>query len=184
MQPQPLLDASLAGVSETARRLRGLGPLDGLAVLVILASSAAGSAVSAVLVLVWARSSQTPLRDLGLEAPRSWALTLLAGVVGGVALKLALKAVVMPLLGAPATNTAYHYLVGNAGALPWVIAMVLLNASLGEELFFRGYLVFGAVYAWRKQLWLPIALHAAYDLAAVAIIYWDQEEAVARLVFH
>jgi len=44
-------------------------------------------------------------------------------------------------------------------------------------------LVFGGIYAWRKQLWFLIAAHAAFDITAIAIIYGDWEEALARLLF-
>lgn len=216
--------------SETARRLRSFGPLGVLAVLAIVAGSMAGFFVSAVLVLVWARFSDTPLGDLGFKAPRSWIVTLLGGVTFGIAFKLGAKAFVMPLLGAPAINMSYHYLTGNAQALPWIVATVLIGAGFGEEVFFRGYLferlgtllgpgkpalagtillsatlfalahyhgqglpgveqatmtglVFGGIYAWRKQIWFLMVAHAAFDLTAIAIIYWNWEEAVARLIF-
>ena len=33
------------------------------------------------------------------------------------------------------------------------------------------------------RIWMVMCAHAAYDLAAVAMIYWNLEAAVARLVF-
>ncbi|TMA33009.1 MAG: CPBP family intramembrane metalloprotease, partial [Deltaproteobacteria bacterium] len=51
-----------------------------------------------------------------------------------------MKAVVMPLFGAPAINPAYHYLAGNTAALPGMILAVIFGAGFGEEIFFRGYL--------------------------------------------
>jgi membrane protease YdiL (CAAX protease family) len=44
-------------------------------------------------------------------------------------------------------------------------------------------LALGGLYAWRKEIWLPMIVHAAYDLAAILFIYMGWEEAVARLVF-
>lgn len=44
-------------------------------------------------------------------------------------------------------------------------------------------LVLGGLYAWRRQLWLPMLVHAGYDSTAVAIIYLDWKRDVARLVF-
>ncbi len=210
--------------------MRDFGPPGVLAVLAIVASSLAGFIVTAVLILVWAHYSETPLRRLGL-GPLPRPAPALLGFALGVLLKLALKSVAMPLLGAPARNATYHHVVGNAAALPWLIASALISASVCEEIFFRGYLferlgslwgtgplalsgtvvlstalfalahypdqgvpgaeqavmtgaVLGGLYAWRKQLWLPIVVHAGYDLAAIAIIYFDWEQAVARLVFH
>ena len=215
---------------QTSDRLRGFGPLGVLAILVISAAGIAGFVVSAVLVLIWAQLSDTPLTNLGFKPPRSWIATLVGGVAFGIVFKLVAKAAVMPLLGAPAINAPYHYLAGNAIALPWIIATVVVSGGFGEEVFFRGYLfervgalfgagkpaligavllstlpfallhyreqglagveqatmtglVFGGIYAWRKQIWFLIAAHAAFDLAAIAIIYGNWEEAVARLLF-
>ena len=220
----------MTGSPDTAQRLREFGPLGVVALLAILASSVLGFIVTAILVLVWARYSNTPLRALGFKTPRHPAATLLGALALGIALKLALKSIAMPLLGAPATNPTYHYLTGNPAALPWLIATVLISAAFGEEVFFRGYLferlgallgtsraallaavllttalfalahyndqglpgveqasmtglVLGGLYAWRKEIWLPMIVHAAYDLTAILLIYMDWEEAVARLIF-
>jgi membrane protease YdiL (CAAX protease family) len=44
-------------------------------------------------------------------------------------------------------------------------------------------LVFGAIFAVTGRLWMLMCAHAAFDLTAYAIIYWDLESAVAHLVF-
>jgi membrane protease YdiL (CAAX protease family) len=44
-------------------------------------------------------------------------------------------------------------------------------------------LVFGAIFAFTGRLWMLMVAHAAFDLTAVAMIYWNLETAVARLVF-
>jgi len=218
----------MTGSPDTAQRLREFGPLGVVAMLAIFASSVLG--FTAILVLVWARRSNTPLRALGFKTPCHPAATLLAGFALGVALKLAVKSIAMPFLGAPALNQTYHFVVGNAAALPLLIATVLINATFGEEVFFRGYLferlgallgasraalfatvlvtaglfalahyqdqglpgveqasmtglVLGGLYAWRKEIWLPMIVHAAYDLTAILLIYMGWEEEVARLIF-
>jgi membrane protease YdiL (CAAX protease family) len=51
-----------------------------------------------------------------------------------------MKAVVMPLLGAPPVNQPYHYLAGNAGVLPRTILTMVVAAGFGEETVFRGFL--------------------------------------------
>jgi membrane protease YdiL (CAAX protease family) len=67
-------------------------------------------------------------------------VTLAAALLGGAALKLVMKTLVMPLLGTPATNTAYAYLVGNTAALPAMFFLVIVGAGFGEELIWRGLL--------------------------------------------
>jgi uncharacterized protein len=44
-------------------------------------------------------------------------------------------------------------------------------------------LVFGTVFAFTGRLWTLMCVHAAFDLTAVVIIYWDLESSVAHLVF-
>jgi hypothetical protein len=44
-------------------------------------------------------------------------------------------------------------------------------------------LAFGSVFAWRRQLWLLIVAHIAFDVTAVALIYWGWEVPVAQLLF-
>ncbi len=43
-------------------------------------------------------------------------------------------------------------------------------------------LVFGSIFAMTGRIWTLIFAHAAFDLTAVAIIYWDLESKVAHLV--
>src|SRR5262249_52735098 len=93
-----------------ARRLRGFGPLWLLSFLLILLGTALFNGLGALLVLLWARASRTPWADLGFVRPRSWWRTTLGGIGLGVAFKLVMKSLVMPLFGAPPINQAYHYL--------------------------------------------------------------------------
>jgi membrane protease YdiL (CAAX protease family) len=44
-------------------------------------------------------------------------------------------------------------------------------------------LVFGTIFARTGRLWMLMVAHAAFDLAALAIIYWDLEYEVAHLIF-
>ena len=213
-----------------AASLRGFGPLGLLAILVIVLTSAVFKPLSAMLVLVWAWRSHTPWREIGYVRPRSWLGSLAVGVVFGCAFKLFMKVIVMPLLGAPEINPAYHYLVGNPAALPGVVFTMIVGAGFAEETVFRGFLferlgklfgtgagakvsivlltstlfalghyanlglpgveqamitglVFGTIFAITGRIWMVMCAHAAFDLAAVAIIYWNLEAAVAHLVF-
>src|SRR5262249_19138414 len=93
-----------------------------------------------LLVLLWAWASRTPWRDLGYVRPRSWAGTVALGVLLGAGFKLTMKAVVLPLLGAPAIYPVYHYLAHNRAALPGMVTDILLGAGFAEETVFRGFL--------------------------------------------
>lgn len=221
-----------------AARLRGFGPLGILAILLILFTGNVDVGkmvilpVGAILVLVWARLSRTPWRQLGYVRlrPKSGVLTVAAGIVFGVAFKLLMKAVVMPLLGADPVNRAYHFLAGNPGLIPAALFSMIVSAGFGEETIFRGYmferfgklfgssaraktaivlitsvsfglghyrvqglagaeqativgLAFGAIFAATGRIWMLICAHAAFDLTAYAIIYWNLESDVAHLVF-
>jgi len=44
-------------------------------------------------------------------------------------------------------------------------------------------LLFGAIFAATGRIWLPMCAHVAFDLTALAIIYWDVESAVAHVIF-
>ena len=214
-----------------ARNLRGFGPLGILAILVIvLVGNDPIAPLGAVLALTWARWSRTPWHEIGFVAPTSWAVTVAAGIALGIAFKLLMKAIVMPLLGADPINHAYHYLVGNRAALPGALYLMIVGAGFGEETVFRGFLferlgklfgpsprakisivlitaalfgaahypnqglsgaeqaaivglVFGTIFAITGRIWMLMVAHAAFDLTALAIIYWDLESSVAHLVF-
>lgn len=186
--------------------------------------------LSAVLVLIWAKLSRTPWREIGYVRPRSWLGGLVIGVTLGIAFKFLMKAIVMPLLGAESLNQTYHYLVGNGAAALAVVPLMVVTGGFGEETFFRGYLferfgkligyspgakaltvlitsvvfaslhyfdqglagaqqatitglVFGTTFALTGRLWTLMCVHAAFDLTAVAMIYWGLESSVAHLVF-
>ena len=120
--------------------LRGFGPLGLAAILAILAGNLFFPPLSALLVLVWAYASETPWHELGFVRPRSWTRSIAIGVGFGAANKLILKAIVMPLLGAPQVNARYHFVTGNAAVLPGLIATMIIVAGFGEETLYRGYM--------------------------------------------
>jgi len=214
-----------------AARLRGFGPLGIVATLIILLiGNYPVAPLGGVLVLAWVRWSRTPWREIGFVRPESWTRDLAAGIALGIAFKLLMKAAVMPLLGAPPINQAYHYLAGNPVALPGAAYLMIAGGGFGEETVFRGFLferfgklfgsaagaktsmvllsaglfallhysdqglpgveqasitglVFGTIFAVTGRIWIPMIAHAAFDLTALAIIYWNVESAVAHLIF-
>ena len=123
-----------------ASRLRGFGPLGILAILIILGGNFIIAPLSAILVLIWAKISRTPWRELGFVRPQSWARTIVIGIVFGIACKFAMKVLVMPLLGAPPINQAYQFVTGNPTVIPLMLFTMIVTAGFGEETFYRGWM--------------------------------------------
>ena len=186
--------------------------------------------IIAALVLVWARAAHKPWRELGFVKPANWISTVVESVILGAVFKVGMKAVVMPLLGADPVNQTYHYLAGNAAALPGTILLLIVGAGFSEELFFRSFLfdrlgklfgdkvwakpaivvltaalfasahyvdqgvagveqaavtglVFGTFYANTGRIVPVMIAHLSFDLAALAMIYYDVEPTIAHLIF-
>ena len=222
--------AGMQSGDRVAAGLRGFGPLGVVAILVVFAGNLVIVPLSAILVLLWAQRSGTPWGELGFVRPDSWARTVLVGIAFGIALKLLMKIIVMPLLGAEPINQTYQYLVGNRSALPGMYYAIIIGAGFGEETLFRGFmferlgklfgcgagaktfvvlltaglfglahyfeqglpgvqqgtivgLVFGAIFAVTGRIFMLMIAHAAFDLTALAIIYWNLESTVAHLIF-
>jgi uncharacterized protein len=213
-----------------AVRLRGFGPIGIVAILIILAGNFVIAPLGAVLVLIWTRISKTPWREIGYVRPRSWPTTITIGIILGVALKFMMKALLMPFLGAPPINQAYHFVTGNPAVIPAMILTMIVTAGFGEETFYRGWmfermgklfgqsvaakiatvvittilfasvhyfeqgipgveqamltgLVFGSIFAVTGSIFLLMIAHAAFDLTALWMIYYDLETKIAHLIF-
>jgi membrane protease YdiL (CAAX protease family) len=213
-----------------AVQLRSFESLGLLGIAIILAGALVNGMVGATLVMLWVVLSKTPWREIGYVRPRNYAATIAGGVAFGAALKLLLKAVVMPLLGTDPINRAYHLLAHNSAPLPGFLLLVVVSAGWGEETFWRGYLferlghmfgssvatkttvvlltavlfgiahypgqgrggvvqaiitglTFGSIFAYTGRLVFVMIAHAAFDVAAVLIIYFDVEARIAHLVF-
>ncbi|HWY16658.1 MAG TPA: CPBP family intramembrane glutamic endopeptidase [Rhizomicrobium sp.] len=123
-----------------ARRLSGFGPLGTLVFVAICAVSALFAPGAALLVLLWTWASRTPWREIGLVRPGSWLNGLLIGIALGLAEKLLLKAVILPLLGAPPVNAMIGDLSANPKRALFLIFYVMIGAAFCEELVFRGFL--------------------------------------------
>jgi len=126
--------------SKFAAQLRGFGPLGVLAILIILGGNFIIAPLSAILVLIWVNLSNTPWREIGYVRPRSWQKTIAIGIVFGVAFKFVMKALVMPLFGAPPINQAYQFVTGNAAVIPLMLYTMIVTAGFGEETFYRGWM--------------------------------------------
>ena len=223
-------EAGMQPEDRVAAALRGFGPGGSLAILVVFAGNLVVVPLSAILVLLWARRSGTPLSALGFVRPRSWVRIVFVGISFGIALKFLMKTVVMPLLAADPVNQAYHYLAGNRSALPGMFYAIIIGAGFGEETLFRGFLferlgtflgpgskakilivlitaglfglahyfeqgipgvqqativglAFGTIFAVTGRIFMLMIAHAAFDLTALAMIYWNLESTVAHLIF-
>ena len=234
---KPTVEAGVAQQStdRIAAGLRGFGPLGIFAILAIVltgnvfVSKMVVLPVGTVLVLLWVWRSRTPWREIGYVWPKNWIVSLILGLVFGVAFKFLMKAFVMPLLGADPINQTYHFLTGNRALLPQAV-WAMLVAGFGEETVFRGYaferlgkllgssvaarvsivlftsvvfglghyasqgvpgteqativgLAFGTIFSLTCRIFPLMVAHAAFDLTALAMIYWNLETKVAHLVF-
>jgi len=190
--------------------------------------------LSAVLVGLWLFAARLPARTIGLYKPDNWLKTIVLGIAIGVALKIVMKALVMPLLNVgPAPTVANSYFAdvpGNVWAALDGILYVVIAAGFCEEVFWRGYLfhrlktwfgdarvvnvaivvgtsvlfallhgyqgVYGGVHALivsvviggiyllnQRNLWLPIIVHASFDVVYILLIYAELGVAVDTLIF-
>jgi uncharacterized protein len=168
------------GTEDFARALRGFGPIGLVAILVVLfIGNYPYIPASALAVLIWVRLSRTPWRELGFVWPVDWLRTIMIGTIAGILFKFAMKAVIMPMLGADPVNQAYHYLAGNSALLPGAIYSMIVSAGFAEETVFRGFLferfskLFGAA-PWAKALivlvtaiWFGLAHYSTQGIAGV-----------------
>jgi membrane protease YdiL (CAAX protease family) len=214
---------------QLTNRLRALGPVGILAAFVIVGANLVFAPLGAILVLLWKWLADVPWAEIGFRRPRSWPITLLVGLTGGVLFKLLMKALVMPLLGAPAVNAHFHFIAGNQAQMISMILASIIVAGFGEEMVYRGFLferlwrafgrstaatavilivtsiffgsihipeqglpgaeqafitgmTFGIIYVATRSLWMPILMHAAFDITAVLLIYFRLEAAVAHSI--
>lgn len=154
-------------------RLRGWGPLGIAAFLLVVVGIALTPPVGALVAVLWVWASKTPWRDIGYVRPKSWLGAIVIGIAFGIALKLLMKAVVMPYLGSPPTNQAFHYMVHNPQALAEFAIYAVIGAGWGEETVFRGYLFerFGKLFGtgWAAKLLIVVVTTAIF-----AGLHWAQ----------
>jgi membrane protease YdiL (CAAX protease family) len=85
-------------------------------------------------------------------------------------------------------NLLGHNLLATIGTVlvssAWFAAVHYLEQGVaGVEQAAMTGLAFGTVFAVTRQIWIPMIAHAAYDLTAIAIIYWNIESTMAQFVF-
>jgi uncharacterized protein len=211
-----------------AARLQGWGPLGIVAFLLVALGVAITPPAGALIVVLWVWLSKTSWRAIGYVRPKSWLGAIVIGILFGVALKLAMKAVVMPLIGSPPSTHAFQELHTLNGALEFAVYAVI-GAGWGEETVFRGYLfdrfgklfgtgasgkvlvvllataifavlhwaqgmagieqaaivglIFGTIFAITGRLVMLMIAHAAFDLTAAAVIFFNLDTPIAHLVF-
>ena len=155
-------------------RLRGFGPIGILAILIILGGNLIMPPLSAILVLIWVKISDTPWREIGYVRPRSWGKTIVTGIVFGVALKFVMKAMVMPLFGAPPINQAYPFVTGNPAVIPMMIYTMIVIAGFGEETFYRGWMFerFGKLLG--QSVFAKIAIVVITSILFASVHYPEQ----------
>ena len=83
------------------------------------------------------------------------------------------------LLGRSARAKTLIVLLSSA---VFALAHYSLQGLTGVEQAMITGLAFGTVMAATGRIWIPIVAHAAFDLTAVALIYWNLETTVAHLV--
>jgi len=155
-------------------RLRGFGPIGILAILIILGGNFIIPPLSAILILIWTKISDTPWRQIGYVRPRSWGKTIAIGIVFGVSLKFVMKALVMPLFGAPPINQAYQFVTGNPAVIPLMIYSMIVIAGFGEETFFRGWMFERLAKVFGQGGWARIAIVLITSILFASVHYPEQ----------
>jgi membrane protease YdiL (CAAX protease family) len=157
-----------------AARLRGFGPIGILAILIILSGNLIITPLSAILVLIWTKVSATPWREIGYVRPRSWGKTIATGIVFGAGLKFVMKAMVMPVFGAPPINQAYRFVTGNAAVIPVMIYTMIVTAGFGEETFYRGWMFERLSKLLGQSVWAKIAIVLTTSILFASVHYAEQ----------
>ena len=157
-----------------AAHLRGFGPIGILAILIILGGNLIITPLSAILVLLWTKISKTPWREIGYVQPRRWGKTIAIGMVFGVVLKFVMKAMVMPLFGAPPINQAYQFVTGNLAVIPVMIYTMIVTAGFGEETFYRGWMFERLSKLFGQGVWAKIVIVLTTSILFATVHYPEQ----------
>jgi len=85
-----------------------------------------------------------------------------------------MKALVMPLFGAPPINQAYHFVTGNPAVLPVMIYSMIVIAGFGEETFFRGWMFERLAKAFGPSVWAKVAMVLITSILFASAHYPEQ----------
>ena len=130
--------------------------------------------LGAIAVLAWAQWSGTPWEALGFARPASWLLTIAGGLALGIALKVFTKAVLLPLLGAPATNTTYAHVAGSVPLFLQLAVTTVIVGGIGEEIFWRGFLFERLHKVLGSGIGPTIAIVLITAIVFALAHFWDQ----------
>jgi len=150
-----------------------------------------------LLALLWTWRSRTPWHAVGYVRQRNWLLSIAIGITLGVAFKLLPGAIWTMLMAGFGEETVFRGFLFERGSkfVRSKAVIVVVTASLfalahtfdqgkdgAEQAAITG-LVFGTIFARTGQIFTLMFAHTAFDLTAVAIIYFDIEARLGHLVF-
>ena len=92
----------------------------------------------------------------------------------GVTLKFVMKALMMPLFGAPPINQAYHFVTGNPAVIPVMIYSMIVIAGFGEETFYRGWMFERLAKLFGQSVWAKIAIVLITSILFASLHYLEQ----------
>lgn len=166
------IDSEIAPARDWRARLAGAGPFGVIAFIFVSFVSILLSPIGSVFVLIWAWLARVPFSKIGFVRPGSWLGGVFYGVIFGVALKLFMKALVLPLLGFDAVNERFHFIQDNPEAALGLAALAVV-AGFGEETYFRGYL-FERIGAWLGENWFGAAVAIVLSSALFGVLHFQQ----------
>jgi membrane protease YdiL (CAAX protease family) len=81
------------------------------------------------------------------------------------------------------TSRTIKYLIIAGTSVLFALAHYASQGIPGVEQALITGLAFGIIYSITKKIWIIMIAHAAFDLTALAMIYWNWETDIAHLIF-
>jgi membrane protease YdiL (CAAX protease family) len=85
-----------------------------------------------------------------------------------------MKAMVMPLFGAPPINQAYQFVTGNLAVIPVMIYTMIVTAGFGEETFYRGWMFERLSKLFGQGVWAKIVIVLTTSILFATVHYPEQ----------